>query len=343
MARRKSHVLSTIAIVLVIVLAVGALGFATQGFSEWNPAKWFQRPQTETPADITDEKGNELGGDQIYAMPQKLNFSAVSADSVSASNGITIRATVLPENADNKSVDWSVAWAEDSALKNENVSDYLTVVPASDGSTTAVITCLKAFRDNMIVITVTTRDGGFTADCYVSYIGKLASLSFEGYTDSVDSYGNRTMALGSSRSYSFNILTDNDFHDVGADMNFTVSVRAVGSIRVQDYRDGMDYKAWQGSEKTVAVADFADRFLSCAIVGNTLQITAKTDIQAYYRTSTSGGYYTTYLDKFKSFVGAEPFFEITVKDSISGVSAVGNFRVKSAVTSVSFGSNTITF
>lgn len=343
MARRKSHVLSTIAIVLVIILSVGALGFATQGFKEWNPSKWFQRPQVDTPADVTDESGNELGGDQIYAMPQKLNFSAVSADSVSAANGITIRATVLPENADNKSVDWSVAWAEDSALKNENVSDYLTVVPASDGSTTAVITCLKAFRDNTIVITVTTRDGGFTADCFVSFIGKPASISLEGYSDTVDSYGQRTMTLKSSNVYNFNIVLDNEFHDVGVGADFNVSMRAIGSIKVQNYRDGSDYKAWQDSEKTIAVSDLADKFLSCSVNGNSLQITTKINIEAYYRSSISGGYYKTYLDKFKSFSGLEPYFEITVSESVSGLSFVGKFRIKSAVTSVSFGNNTITF
>lgn len=84
---------------------------------------------------------------------------------------VTLTATVEPKNATNQEVDWSVQWSENAALKNNAVTDYVTVTPISDGNRTAKVTCKRAFGSDTILIIVTTRDGGFTAQCSATFKG----------------------------------------------------------------------------------------------------------------------------------------------------------------------------
>lgn len=62
-------------------------------------------------------------------------------------------------------------WSENAALKNNAVTDYVTVTPISDGNRTAKVTCKRAFGSDTILIIVTTRDGGFTAQCSATFKG----------------------------------------------------------------------------------------------------------------------------------------------------------------------------
>ena len=60
---------------------------------------------------VTDENGNDLSGGKYYAMPAKMAFTAATYADESgneASNAVTanIIATITPNNAANKKVDW---------------------------------------------------------------------------------------------------------------------------------------------------------------------------------------------------------------------------------------------
>lgn len=81
----------------------------------------------------------------------------------------TITATITPANADNKLVDWTVSWANDATHKDEDVSLYIIISPSSLDGLTVVVTCLKAFAGDTIIIIVTTRDGNYSAQCTVTY------------------------------------------------------------------------------------------------------------------------------------------------------------------------------
>lgn len=81
----------------------------------------------------------------------------------------TLTATITPANADNKLVDWTVSWANDATRKDEDVSQYIIITPSSSDGLTVVVTCLKAFAGDTIIITVTTRDGNYSAQCTVTY------------------------------------------------------------------------------------------------------------------------------------------------------------------------------
>ncbi|MBQ8427183.1 MAG: hypothetical protein IJX16_05445, partial [Clostridia bacterium] len=91
----------------------------------------------------------------------------------------TLTATVLPTTAPNRKVDFIVEWGADATRASEPVSDYITVVQETDGSTTGKVRCLKAFTDDEIIITVKTRDGGFTDACTVTFVGFCSDIEFD--------------------------------------------------------------------------------------------------------------------------------------------------------------------
>ena len=92
----------------------------------------------------------------------------------------TLTATVLPATATNKAVDWHCEWVD--ASNTANVSDYVTVTPASSGSTTATVTCYQAFTSN-VIITVITRESGYSATCVVSFIGIPTDIGIKSFYD----------------------------------------------------------------------------------------------------------------------------------------------------------------
>lgn len=160
--------IATFMAIIVLFAGVGAaLGLVIQQMKQNN---------TDTP--IASGDGKNMFEGQIYEMPSVLAFSA---DATTASDSghtasVTLTATVLPVEATNKLVDWSVAWGVTKQHGSENVTDYVTVTPKSDGSNIATVTCKKAFGDDEIIVTVTTREGGFSAKCQVLYVGAPTSI-----------------------------------------------------------------------------------------------------------------------------------------------------------------------
>ena len=150
----------------------------------------------------------------------------------------TLTATVLPADAPDKTVDWSIAWSGNATRKDEAISDYLTVTPSADGATTATVKCYKGFEGDTAVITVTTRVGGFKATCGVIYEGKPTSLavSTSGKTVVTDSNWNLTMVeVGSGSKVYFPIVTDNLLHAVGSSFtDYAISIETFGGIVINN-------------------------------------------------------------------------------------------------------------
>lgn len=176
-----------LAVLLVLVLAGAAalVGVLSDGFKNWDK---FQpdEEQTEETVDggspVTDENGNELESNEAIPMPKSMTFrSATSLDGTNAAyDSVMLTATIKPDNADNKAVDWSVAFVNPSSewATGKTVTDYVTVTPNSDGALTATVNCLQAFGEQ-ISITVTSRENEeATASCIVDFAKRI--LSFAG-------------------------------------------------------------------------------------------------------------------------------------------------------------------
>lgn len=117
---------------------------------------------------------------ETQPLPEWITFTAEQLNAAARVGGTTsvkVQANVEPYNAENSKVDFTAAWKNAPTSYTENVSEYVTVRQESDGSQTATITCIKPFTAYNVVITVTTRDGGYTAECLCTFSAKATSIA----------------------------------------------------------------------------------------------------------------------------------------------------------------------
>ncbi len=154
-------------IVIVLIAATVAIGFFSSGFRNWTKEEWqnvfndtfdkeneiLQDPDDD--GSVTDENGNELDQSAVIPMPASMSFALPLSGSELS---VQLEATVLPETAVNKTVDWEVVWQNPDGewSSGKTVTDYVTVTPQSDGSRIATVTCKNAFSEP-IIIKVTSR------------------------------------------------------------------------------------------------------------------------------------------------------------------------------------------
>lgn len=164
-----SWIITIVSLVLVAILSIGLLCALFIQPNEEKPDE-----QTEQAA-VMDGEGNAMMSGTTYAMPARMVFATTAAEVSNASEGITLTATIQPETAENKTVDWDVAFVNPSSswASGKDVSDYVTVTPASDGALTANVNCLKAFGEQ-IKITVTSRANvNAKAECTLDYARRI--------------------------------------------------------------------------------------------------------------------------------------------------------------------------
>lgn len=198
----------------ILILAVAVMAAITQGFTNWNPWGWFGKDQIETPSDKTDDQNKKddvaaVGGmelpEEVTGSGIKLRAARLSATeeggiAAQSENSFTLTATIEPSNAENKAVDWAVAWNDSSSswASGKSVSNYVTVTPSADGALTATVACLQAFGEK-VKVTVTSRDNAnASATCIADYRKRMTdttiSLTANGATQS-------TVMLGSGDTY----------------------------------------------------------------------------------------------------------------------------------------------
>lgn len=145
----------------------------------------------ESVGEITDETGKNLNDGVIHDLPIQLLFNprALSNEAeAETAMKVTLRATITPENATNKAVDWSVSFvnASSSWASGKTVTDYVTITPTEDGALIAEVECKEAFGEQ-IKITVVSRDNPeAVAECTVDYKQKFLGyrVSYIGRSDS---------------------------------------------------------------------------------------------------------------------------------------------------------------
>ena len=132
--------------------------------------------------DIIGEMDNVDDVDYDIVNTPNIKLTAVrttSANGLLEESELEVTATITPENATNKAVDWSVAFQNASSAwaSGKNVSDYVTVTPDSDGSLKATVKNLKAFGEK-IVVTVTSRaNAAVKATIVCDYNRKVTAIS----------------------------------------------------------------------------------------------------------------------------------------------------------------------
>lgn len=276
-----------------------------------------------------------------------------------------LTATVIPYDAPNKKVDWSAAWAPGSTRANQNVSEYLTVTPNEDGAPIAFVRCLKSFEGDNIIVTVTTRVGGFHATCQVEYKGIPESLTIDttGKTVQRDSaWGVDMVELTCGDTYPLNLVLDNELHAVGSTYGqYTIHIESHGSIQTDDRNHSNTTHEDTYSIGTATILDVNDslevngsvyccfdvgsRFMiliDLSIENGKLMVQAGSPIASYYSIR---GDRPGYLERhFREYTdGKVPYFTVTVTDTVSGLSDTINVKTMPTVSRVTMSPDEMTF
>ncbi len=253
----------------------------------------------------------------------------------------TLSATVLPDSATNKQVDWEVAWGGN---QTGNVSNYITVTPESDGSTEATVTCKSPF-DGEIIIVCTTRMGNKTASCTVTFAGCPTEMDFADYTP--DEQDKSIYGVGGN--YEYDVVLSNPFGEVGSKFNnFDVVITGVGKIEVgymEHYNQSGNDVWYDTSFKTVDIDSLKDNFITASYSSGKLRISILQDIESYYLSSAKidGGRTRAYTDKFHEYV-SECYFNVTVTETTSGVSKTIKAKIDpGSVVEVNISNDTLEF
>ena len=180
-----------IAVVLaLLILAGSAVGIGRAVTGSWDIREWGKKPDTEqnqpeddtTKGEVSIENG-ESAGIRLMAMKIPVAEYKTYGVSVQAETAYTVTATVCPEDAANKKVDWSVAFANASSTwaSGKKVTDYVTVTPSSDGALTAVVQNVAAFGEQIVVKTTSRDNTAAYATLNVEYLQRTT-----GYTLTLD-------------------------------------------------------------------------------------------------------------------------------------------------------------
>lgn len=202
-------------------LAVGVIGagIGTAYHFKDNIKNWFDNivnPEptpTPTPTPGTNEDvnhssggvyvdGKEIGkNDVVSYIPKTIKFTNVSnrtSDNAIVGSSVTINASVLPENATNKNITWSLGWDEESfsnPVKYEydysKINEYISIKSNDSYNNSITITLNHVIYDHAI-LTGKTADGvTCTIDItMVAIPAKLSIALFQG--EKFDEEGEQT-------------------------------------------------------------------------------------------------------------------------------------------------------
>lgn len=229
MKNKKSNVnviktlISTL-IVIVLIAATVAIGFFSSGFRNWTKEEW-ENVWNDTFEDPTPEQDD--GSDPVEESAINLNMST------SAEGTVVVTATITPSTALNKKVDWSLAWknASSSWANGKTVTDYVTITPSSDGSTTATVTCLQPFGEQISIKVTSRANENASASCNVDYVKRIKSTG---------------LSVSGDYSLQDGILTLGEFEDrldkiiPSIDINH-ISAWGDGTIEKDDFISGYKY------------------------------------------------------------------------------------------------------
>ena len=83
---------------------------------------------------VSDNDGNKLNDGEIHSLPQGMLFAPMAlSDSENAEMTVEVKASITPDDAANKAVDWSVAFvnATSAWANGKTATDYITAEPTT--------------------------------------------------------------------------------------------------------------------------------------------------------------------------------------------------------------------
>lgn len=342
--QKNTGVKALCSILIILLIATISIAIPSKGFTDWS--KFKKNPGVEQP-DKPGEEQKPGGGDNIDVEQIETNGVLLSMATATADDGTVskiLTATVTPENAENKTVDWSIYWADDAPLKDKDISEYLTLTPTADGALTATVTCKKSFRGSVAYIKVTTRVGGYEALCSVTFTGIPSSLNVNTTALKTTSDGQKYLIANTSSGFAVNLT--NVFGDIDESYydKITVTVEGVGSFVVDTLFVDRNGDHWSERPSVKTVDSLKDNFVEVNYQNKNITIQTKKVVENYYSSVTGGSAGGTYHDHFKSWENNEVgYFKITVSCAELNLQQVFSFRITSSINGVGLSQSTITF
>ena len=341
------------------ILLAAVMAFSTLTLVACNPNSFGQDTDTEATAvnpSLSFETKNSP-------------FVSLSATSVTraTTNGNVLEhiltATVLPVTAENKEVDWTVNWEDTS--RQEIVSSYVMLTPNTNGGNVATVTCLQPFTGN-VIIEVTTREGGYTAQCICKYVGLPSTLEIDltGASIVTDTDWNADIVeVGGWTENYYAINLSNVFGEVGESFtpSYDVTLEAHGGIYTKNTTydaDGNLTGAEQG-EVALQVVNFYDtagycyayfaeygdmyNFINVRVMNGKLYVVGQNYPAAYgWENTASDG--TTTKSVYDGYVDdMEPYVTVTLTEKTTGISYTFNVRTVGTVNNVNLDYDEIIF
>lgn len=154
------------------MLGVGAVGYLSKGFKDWDYKDWFKQEQ-KAQQGVKDNEGNVLEPDKVYAMPSSLGFSTV-ADVDASKSTVNLIATVKPDNATMQNVEWSVEWVGEYVGgwtgASEAVTDFIELRPMANNPNAITVTIVKAFGQQLKIIAKSKDNPNLKCETVVDYV-----------------------------------------------------------------------------------------------------------------------------------------------------------------------------
>ena len=177
----------------IVFAALLALSWVFFGFLYSKGGVNFSTLENPEQNYVADGGGAIIGestGNGVSLMSAKISPEDFAVNGVSplAESAYQLTATITPDNADDKTVDWTVLFVNPSSdwASGKTVTDYVTVTPTADGALSARVECLKAFGEQIKVIVTSRADTNITAECTLDYARKILDYCLWGSENGYD-------------------------------------------------------------------------------------------------------------------------------------------------------------
>lgn len=193
---KKSTYKALTIITVILCLVTLAVAWTSSWFTNWNLNDWSKKwedlfgieqdkggntdngdndngdnkpPLNDNDVVAISNNGDSLGANDIYNMPK--SFAYVCSEN-SANKSITVTATVLPDNATDKRISWSIEWVDANSefAKGKNVTNYVSITPNDNQCT---ITYIADFGSQIKVNATSNSDTSISASCNVDCVQKV--------------------------------------------------------------------------------------------------------------------------------------------------------------------------
>lgn len=253
-------------LVLVIAGAAALVGVLSDGFKNWDKFKPDEEQTQEGGAVITEGESNGIKLMSAKIAPENYDEYGISP---MVETAYQLTATITPENATNKAVDWTIAFVNASSewATGKTVTDYVTVTPTADGALTANVECLQAFGEQ-VRVTVTSRDNtNATANAVVDYTEKLSAVKA--------TFGSTVLSNGMTKSFDldasgqaaeawkFDYTTS--AHTIADEYTTTVKISFADGVSAVESAVGVEF-TWAGETITSGMPSFDKTFFDKVFV-----------------------------------------------------------------------------